>query len=209
VFGKIESTYGRLDILVNNAAPVDLVAQGIDKPAADQTTAEADSILRPVLYGSYWASQHAIRLMLRNGGGSIVHMSSIAAAVGLPCSPAYTMAKGAITALSRQLAVDYASAGIRSNTIVIGFVISGETAAGLLEDPLTGPMLEGATLTRVGTPDDIAEITAFLSSEQSGFLTGTTITADGGMTCSRELPDLSSAFAQAAAAAPKVAVAAD
>jgi len=194
VFQSIAQQFGRLDVLVNNAAPLDLLTHGTDKPARDQTSAEFDSIVKPIMYGTYWASQRAIELMTKNSGGSIIHISSIASVLGVPATPAYTMAKGAVNAFSKQLAVDYASAGIRSNVIIVGLVLSGAYVTKMQADPRVGPLLENATLTRPGKPEDIANLVAFLASEQSAFITGTTMTADGGMTCSRDLPDLSQPF---------------
>ena len=194
VFARIRDDLGRLDVLVNNAAPLDLLTHGTDKPAGDQKTAEFDAIVKPIMYGTYWASQRAVELMAKNGGGSIVHISSIASVLGVPSAPAYTMAKGAVNAFSKQLAVDYADAGIRSNVVIVGLVLSGAYVTKMQADPRVGPLLEGATLTRPGTPEDIANLVAFLASEQSAFITGTVLTADGGMTASRDLPDLSQPF---------------
>jgi NAD(P)-dependent dehydrogenase (short-subunit alcohol dehydrogenase family) len=194
VFDHVTADLGRLDVLVNNAAPLDLLTHGTDKPAGGQTTAEFESIIKPIMYGTYWASRRAVELMTENGGGSIIHISSIASVLGVPSAPAYTMAKGAVNAFSKQLAVDYAAQGIRSNVIIVGLVLSGAYVTKMQADPRVGPLLEGATLTRPGKPTDIANLVAFLAGDQSEFITGTTMTADGGMTCSRDLPDLSQPF---------------
>jgi NAD(P)-dependent dehydrogenase (short-subunit alcohol dehydrogenase family) len=194
VFGRVHDEHGRLDVLVNNAAPLDLLTHGTDKPAGDQSTAEFDAIVRPIMYGTYWASRRAVDLMAKGDGGSIVHISSIASVLGVPSSPAYTMAKGAVNAFSKQLAVDYAAARIRSNVVIVGLVLSGAFVTKMQADPRVGPILENATLTRPGKPEDIANLIAFLASDQSEFITGAVLTADGGMTASRDLPDLSQPF---------------
>jgi NAD(P)-dependent dehydrogenase (short-subunit alcohol dehydrogenase family) len=194
VFDTVRAKFGRLDVLVNNAAPLDLLTHGTDKPAGGQTTAEFDSIVKPIMYGTYWASQRAVGLMAENSGGSIIHISSIASVLGVPSTPAYTMAKGAVNAFSRQLAVDYADAGIRSNVIIVGLVLSGAFVTKMQADRRVGPILENATLTRPGKPQDIANLVGFLAGDKSEFITGTVMTADGGMTCSRDLPDLSQPF---------------
>lgn len=186
--------HGRLDVLVNNAAPTDLVTSGVDRPVTELTTEDLSRILLPGLYGNFWACKYALPHLIASGAGSVVNVSSMAAVIGMPGLPGYTMSKGALAALSRQIAVEYAPA-VRSNTIVIGFVVSGEIAAAIASDPAMGAALRDATLTRAGTTADIAEAAAYLAGEASGYITGSEIKLDGGLLCGRNLPDVATALA--------------
>jgi meso-butanediol dehydrogenase / (S,S)-butanediol dehydrogenase / diacetyl reductase len=191
--------FGGLHILVNNAAPTDHIAGGTDKRVTELTTADLEAMLVPGLYGQVWACRYALPHLIAAGRGSIVNISSMGSVVGLPSMPAYCMSKGALNALSRQIAVDYADDGVRSNTIIIGYVLSGEALAVIDAHPVVGPGLRAATLTGPGSPADVAEAALFLASDSSGYITGSEIKLDGGLLCTRNLPDVPSAFAQAAA----------
>jgi 3-oxoacyl-[acyl-carrier protein] reductase len=187
--------FGRLDILVNNAAPTDHIMAGTDKRATELTTEDLSAMLIPGLYGQFWACKYALPHLARSGHGSIVNISSMGSLVGLPRMPAYSMAKGALNALSRQIAVDYAGDGVRSNTIVIGYVLSPHVEAVVMSHPAVGPALREATLTRPGRPEDVADAALFLASDASSYITGSDINLDGGLLATRSLPDIPSAFA--------------
>ncbi|GAA5176290.1 SDR family oxidoreductase [Pseudonocardia eucalypti] len=189
--------FGRLDILVNNAAPTDQIIAGTDRSLLDLTTEDLGAMLVPGLYGQVWACRYALPHLIESGHGSIVNISSMAAELGMPGMPAYSMAKGALNALSRQVAVDYARRGVRSNTIVIGYVLSGEALAYLDGHPTAGAALRAATLTEPGSPEDVADAALFLASDSSRYITGSEIKLDGGLMCSRDLPNIPAAFAEA------------
>jgi len=189
--------FGGLDILVNNAAPTDQIMAGTDKRASELTTEDLEAMLVPGLYGQFWACKYALPHLAASGRGAIVNISSMGALVGLPRMPAYSMSKGALNALSRQIAVDYASEGVRSNTIVIGYVLSPPVLAKVMEHPDVGPALMKATLTPPGTPEDVAEAALFLASDASRYITGSDVNLDGGLLATRDLPDIPSAFAPA------------
>jgi meso-butanediol dehydrogenase / (S,S)-butanediol dehydrogenase / diacetyl reductase len=188
--------FGSLDILVNNAAPTDQIMAGTDKRVTELTTADLETMLVPGLYGQFWACKYALPHLAASGHGSIVNISSMGAVVGLPRMPAYSMSKGALNALSRQIAVDFAAEGVRSNTIVIGYVLSPHVLAKISGHPIVGPALMKATLTEPGTPEDVAEAALFLASDASRYITGSEVNLDGGLLATRDLPDIPSAFAQ-------------
>jgi NAD(P)-dependent dehydrogenase (short-subunit alcohol dehydrogenase family) len=192
--------FGGLDILVNNAAPTDHIIGGVDKRLTELSTADLEAMLVPGLYGQVWACKYSLPHMITAGRGAIVNISSMGSIVGLPSMPAYSMSKGALNALSRQIAVDYARDGIRSNTIIIGYVLSGEALAIIDAHPVVGPGLRAATLTEPGSPEDVAEAALFLASDSSSYITGSEIKLDGGLLCTRNLPDVPSAFAAVAPA---------
>ncbi|KJE21790.1 dehydrogenase of unknown specificity, short-chain alcohol dehydrogenase like [Frankia torreyi] len=168
----VAARFGALSTLVNNAAPTDAVASTIKK-IADYTTEEWNHILLGTLTGNvFWASKYAWPYLREADGAAIVNVSSGQSIAGFTGFGAYAAAKGGVNALSRTLAVEGAADGIRSNTIVVGRVVSSPGDSGAL----TG----GGRLTRIGNPMDIAYTAAWLASDEAAFVTGATVTADGG-----------------------------
>lgn len=164
--------FGRLDVLINNAAPTDAVSTTV-KPLVDYTTEEWDRIITGTLTGNvFWACKYGLPHLIAAGGGSVVNISSGQSVVGLSGFAAYGAAKGAINSITRTLAVENAEHNIRVNTIVVGRVISHKKDTGVG----TGP----GHLTRLGIPSDIAHCATWLASDESAFVTGSLVTADGG-----------------------------
>jgi NAD(P)-dependent dehydrogenase (short-subunit alcohol dehydrogenase family) len=164
--------YGKLTTLINNAAPTDLVSQGF-KPMHELTTDEWQAILRTTLTGNvFWASKYAIPHLIEGGGGSIVNISSGGSIFGVPGISVYSAAKGGMNALTRTMAVEYAEYGIRVNTIIVGRVVAYAQDRG----PEMTHMLTG----RVGKPSDIGYAALWLAADESEWVTGTAVTADGG-----------------------------
>jgi len=181
------SAFGGLDILVNNAAPTDLMATQTTR-LTEVSHQEFDDVMRVGLYGTVWACKYAIPEMVNRGGGSIVNISSIAAIRGLPGVCAYSCSKGAMNALTRQLALDYSPERIRVNTIVVGAIMN-EMSSGVLATPEAVAAMESIHLTgRLGDNRDIAFLSVFLASDESGFITGNEFIADGGSASVGPLP---------------------
>ena len=180
---------GPLDGLVNNAMAMDHVGAG-EKPIADMQTEGFERIVRVGIYGLFWTCKYAVPRLLEAGGGSIVNVSSLAAVAGIRSLPAYSMCKGAMGALTRQLATDYGAKGIRVNTMICGLVLAEQFAADVAAHPVAGPKVAEAQLTRYGRLDDIASMATFLISDESGFVNGAELRIDGGWTSSAQFPRL-------------------
>jgi NAD(P)-dependent dehydrogenase (short-subunit alcohol dehydrogenase family) len=164
--------FGALHTLVNNAAPTGAVA-GTVKPLHEYTTAEWNAILGDTLTGSvFWTTKYAWPHLADAEGASVINMSSGQSVAGFAGFAAYTAAKGGVNSLTRALAVEGGPAGIRANCLVIGRVVALRGDAGLH----TG----GGRLTRIGQPMDIAHAATWLASDEAAFVTGSTVTLDGG-----------------------------
>jgi NAD(P)-dependent dehydrogenase (short-subunit alcohol dehydrogenase family) len=177
------STFGRLDFLYNNAG----VPAGFG-PVGDLTAADWNLSLAVNVTGTLFCTQAALPHLRAAGGGAIVNHASVAALVGIPGLAADSAAKGAVVALTRTLAAELAPEGIRVNAICAG-TVDTPMARPLLEMRGQGDRERGARLTaerypigRIGTPEEIARAALFLTSDESSFVTGAVLTADGGMT---------------------------
>jgi len=181
--------YGRLQILVNNAAPTELLGHGRDDDAVTELKLDGwDRVMNVALKGMVRACQAAIPEMIKAGGGAIVNISSAAAVLGLAGQDTYTAAKAAIHGLTRSMAVEYAAHHVRSNCIVVGFVPTGDRARQMAADPVMGPAIRSIHLTRLGTPEDIAYAAVYLASSEAAFVTGAILPVDGGVTCKLNVP---------------------
>jgi NAD(P)-dependent dehydrogenase (short-subunit alcohol dehydrogenase family) len=181
-FEAILRDLGRVDVLYNNA--------GVNSSGSvlDATDEDWDRCFAVNAKGTFLCSRAAARPMVAAGGGSIINQGSVAAVVGVANFASYCASKGAVVALTRSMSVDLAPHGVRVNAICPGTVYT----------PLMEPMLRargggdlaaGLALTvakypigRLGTPEEIAAVALFLAGDASSFLTGSVITADGGMT---------------------------
>jgi NAD(P)-dependent dehydrogenase (short-subunit alcohol dehydrogenase family) len=181
-FAQILTEYGRIDVLYNNA--------GVNSSGSvlDATEDDWDRSFAVNAKGTFLCAQAAAPAMVAAGGGSIINQGSVAALVGIANFASYCAAKGAVVALTRSMSVDLAPRGVRVNVICPGTVYTP-----LMEPMLTarggGDMAAGLALTvakypigRLGTPEEIAAVALFLASDDSSFLTGSVLTADGGMT---------------------------
>jgi dihydroanticapsin dehydrogenase len=174
------AAYGQIDVLVNNAG-VNL--PGVFHEVDDDTI---DRTLAINLKGQIYGCQAAIPDMLAHGGGSIVNVSSVNGVVAEPYLTIYAASKGGVVMLSRGIALDYAKQGIRCNVICPGWVDTpinyahAEMLGGLQHVYDTIDSFQ--PIGRPGTPAEIAALALFLASDEAGFITGSVMLADGGMT---------------------------
>lgn len=169
--------FRRLDILINNAGIGDFGKRIHETD--DETWAR---VLDVNLTGVFRMTRAVIPTMLAQGRGSIVNISSIASLVGIPLLPAYAASKGALDALTRSIAVDYAKDGIRCNVVNPGLVAT-PMAAPLMGNPeQLAPILSHYPISRPGKPEEIANMVLYLASDEAAWVTGGTFTIDGGMT---------------------------
>ena len=175
LMATIGKAFGRLDVLVNNAG----VGERSDfRHMSDEAWEKVWSVN---LDGTVRCAREAFELLKASGRGSIVNLSSVMATKHTRQMSVYSATKGAVSALSRSLAVEYAPYGIRVNTLLPGYV---ETA--LIGRYISNPMIAKALLTqtplrRFGTPQDIANAALFLASDEAAYITGASLNVDGGM----------------------------
>ena len=171
--------FGRLDILVNNAGVGDF-----GKRLHEIDDASWAQVLDVNLTGVFRMTRAALPQMLKQGQGAIVNISSIASLVGLPTLPAYAASKGALDAMTRAIAVDYAKEGIRCNVVNPG-LIDTPMAAPLMSNPeQLAPILAHYPIRRAGQPEEVANMVLYLVSDEAAWVTGGTFPIDGGMTIS-------------------------
>ena len=170
-----------MDILVNNA--------GIAHVGTVENTSEADfdRLYRVNVKGVYLCSQAAVRIMLKQGGGVILNLASIAALVALPDRFAYAMSKGAVLTMTRSVALDYVKQHIRCNCICPARVhtpfVDGFLAANYpgREREVFQELSEYQPVGRMGTPEEVAQLALYLCSDEASFVTGQAYPIDGGV----------------------------
>ena len=172
LFKDVASTWGRLDILVNNA--------GITHAAElNELTEEGfDRVIAVNVKAATFATQAAARLMQE--GGSIINLSSVNAVLAIPNQISYAISKGAIRQLTNVTAVALAPRGIRVNAIGPGTIMTEMGKSVMASEEQRQRILSRTPLGRVGDPEEIASIAAFLASAEASYITGQTIYADGG-----------------------------
>jgi len=188
---SVVARWGHVDILVNNAAPTDALADKVDGPLTELSTQRWRRLLTVGLDAVFWATGAALRSMKGTGGGAIINITSLAAIRGLGGLDAYTASKGALTSMTRSIAVEYAPFGVRCNAIVVGLVPVSENPNSMVNDPANAEALTAFQLTRVGTPRDIALGAVYLASDEAAFVTGAELVIDGGASVKLALPVVS------------------
>jgi len=178
---RVVKVHGRIDILHNNAALQSEDQRQRDLDVVNMDAAAWDAAMAVNARGPMLLCKHAIPHMIAGGGGSIIHSSSGFGVLGESTLTAYGASKAALINLSRFIATQYGRQRVRSNVIVIGFVLTPvaiETTPQEIKDIIAAQHL----LPELGKPEHIADAVAFLASEEAAFITGATIPVDGGFT---------------------------
>jgi NAD(P)-dependent dehydrogenase (short-subunit alcohol dehydrogenase family) len=173
--------FGGLDVLVNNAA---LDLSGV--PLFETTPDQAREVFEVNVFGAFWMLLACARVMAERGGGSIVNLTSRLGLVGLAGSAWYGASKGALHALTRGAAVEWARAGIRVNSVAPGLTETPMIATWIdaHDDPAAFRRLREETipLRRFSTPEEVAAAVVYLASDEAASVTGASISVDGGYT---------------------------
>ena len=179
LFGTIAARHARLDVLFNNAGIV------LGGTAQDTTLEDWERSLRVNLTSMYLCCREAIPIMQRQGGGVILNTSSVAGLVGVKNRLAYSASKAGVVGLTKSIAIDYIADGIRCNCLCPGTVDTPSwrrrVAASPDPDAALQDMIARQPMGRVGTPEEIAALAAYLVSDEAAYTTGTAVFIDGGL----------------------------
>jgi len=174
LFAETKKAYGTFDVLVNNAGVYDF------KPLEAVTETEFHREFNTNVLGTILTTQEALK-HFGPKGGSVINISSVASTTPVPNSVVYSATKSAVDAIARVLAKELGARNIRVNTIAPGGVeTEGSHSAGVVGSDFEKQIVAATPLGRFGQPEDIAQVAAFLASDDSGWLTGERITASGG-----------------------------
>lgn len=181
LFAQTAQTFGRLDVLVNNAA--------IGGPSGDATAFDAAAWRQTLdvnLTGPFLCAKYAIPLLRETGGGAIVNIASVLGVLGIPGNLAYGTCKAGLIGMTRILALDHARENIRVNAILPGSVNTpllwgdaDEATRASLKQHFDEAIPNG----RIGDPAEIAAAAVFLASDEASYINGTTLAVDGGLLC--------------------------
>jgi len=176
VFDDIRRHFGSVDILVNNAG------LGANHPAEAVTEADWDQMMAVNLKGLFFCCQAAGRIMLEQGSGRIVNMSSQAGVVGIREHAVYSASKGGVNLLTKVLALEWSSRGVTVNAVAPTFIYTPGTADRLDQPEYLAGVLERLPIGRVGSTTDVAAAVIYLASPAGGMVTGHVLLVDGGWT---------------------------
>jgi meso-butanediol dehydrogenase / (S,S)-butanediol dehydrogenase / diacetyl reductase len=179
LFGTVMARQPRLDVLFNNAGIV------LGGTVEDTSLEEWEQTLRVNLTSMMLCCQQAVPVMKRQGGGVILNTASVAGLVGVKNRLAYSASKAGVVGLTKSIAMDFIADGIRCNCLCPGTVDSPSwrrrVAQSADPDVALRDMIARQPMGRVGTPDEIAALAAYLVSDEAAYTTGTTVFIDGGL----------------------------
>jgi NAD(P)-dependent dehydrogenase (short-subunit alcohol dehydrogenase family) len=176
-----EQRFGQLNIVHNNAAAMHLVPK--DRPVAEEDVEHWDLTMAVNLRGQMLGCKHAVRAMIRSGGGSIINTSSASAVAGELMQTAYGVSKAAVAQLTRSVATQYGRQGVRCNAVLPGLIqVERQRTANTASAKFRESLARNHLTPYVGEPQDVANVVAFLASDESRFVTGHLFNVDGGLT---------------------------
>jgi len=174
---RCTATFGRLDVLVNNAGIAVL------RPVASMTLEEYELQMKVNMTSVFLGTRAALPAMQAAGGGSIVNISSVAGLVGIPFTGAYAASKGGIRLFSKTVAMEHAKENIRCNSVHPGVIWTKIQEVAMRDNPAGFEALnKSLPMGRMGRPEDVAQCVLFLASDESSYVTGAELVVDGGMT---------------------------
>src|SRR5467141_1010996 len=174
---KTVARFSRLDAAVNCAG-----TEGTPGPVTEQTAETYAAIFDTNVLGTLLSMKHELRVMLAQGSGSIVNVSSTYGRTGGAGASVYAASKHAVEGLTKSAALEAAGSGVRVNAVAPGPIETGMLNRFTGTDERKAGLIAGVPLKRLGKPEEIAESIVFLSSDQAAFITGATIAVDGGKT---------------------------
>lgn len=171
---KTIEEFGKIDILVDNAGVF------VQKPITEMEEEDWDKVLNVNLRGAFLCTRRTVREMIRNGGGKIVNIASVAGEVGFENSSAYCASKGGIITLTKELALELAPKGINVNAIGPRVIETPMTKSLLKDEKFKNQVLGMTPIGRLGKPKDIAAAAVYLASDEADFVSGEILFVDGG-----------------------------
>lgn len=177
VFSKAVEKYGKIDILVNNAG-----INGSDIPVSEMKTETFDTCIKTNLYGPFFCSREYLKLRdMRMKGGKIINISSIHEDVATPGNADYNASKGGLKNFNKSLALELAGKGVNVNNIAPGMILTDMNKEAMEDDEVKKEQEQNIPMKRAGETNDIKAAAVFLASSDSDYVTGSTITIDGGL----------------------------
>jgi NAD(P)-dependent dehydrogenase (short-subunit alcohol dehydrogenase family) len=174
IIQTIDERWGKLDVLVNN------VGTNVRKKFIDYSEEEYRKLFETNLFSMVDLTKQSFSLLKNSGKGSVVNVASVAGSVDVQSGPPYGMTKAAIIQLSRHLAAEWAEYNIRVNTVSPWYIETPLTEAVLSQPDRLEKILARTPMARVGQPEEVASLIAFLAMDKSSYITGQNIMVDGG-----------------------------
>jgi NAD(P)-dependent dehydrogenase (short-subunit alcohol dehydrogenase family) len=168
--------FGRLDIAVNNAG-----TEGSPGPVTEQTAESYAATFNTNVLGTLLSMKHELRAMLPQGSGSIVNVSSAYGSVGAPGASVYVASKHAVEGLTKSAALEVAGTGVRVNVVAPGTTDTGMLTRFTNTDENKAALVSTVPFKRLATPEEIAQVIAFVASASASYMTGASTPVDGGM----------------------------